>query len=56
MSPKEIKSFVKELSEEMAATQRAIALSNRKLSTLEEKVDRILNQHEKRYVEIGYRG
>jgi 23S rRNA U2552 (ribose-2'-O)-methylase RlmE/FtsJ len=55
MTPEELVSYIKELFEEQKATQRAIALSQSKLTQLEKKVDRILNQHDKRYVEVGYR-
>jgi 23S rRNA U2552 (ribose-2'-O)-methylase RlmE/FtsJ len=55
MNLEELCSYIKELFEEQKATQRAIALNQRKLSQLEKKVDRILNQHDKRYVEVGYR-
>jgi hypothetical protein len=55
MNLKEFQSFAKELFEEMRATQRAIALNQSKLTQLEHKVDRILNQHDKRYIEVGYR-
>jgi hypothetical protein len=55
MNLEELCSSIKELFEEQKATQRAIALNQSKLSQLEKKVDRILNQHDKRYVEVGYR-
>ncbi len=42
-----------QLFEEMQATQRAIALLHRKLSILEERLDRILSRQEKQHVEIG---
>lgn len=55
MNLEDFESFAQELFEEMRATQRAIALIQSKLSQLEQKVDRILNQRDKRYVEVGYR-
>ena len=55
MNLEELYAYLKELFEEQKATQRAIALNQSKLSQLEKKVDRILNQHDKRYVEVGYR-
>ena len=55
MTREELVSYIRELFEEQKATQRAIALSHSKLTQLEQKVDRILNQKEKRYVEVGYR-
>jgi hypothetical protein len=55
VNTEELVSFIKELFEEQKATQRAIALNQSKLTQLEQKVDRILNQHDKRYIEVGYR-
>jgi len=55
MTPEELCSYIQELFEEQKATQRAIALNQSKLAQLEQKVDRILNQRDKRYVEVGYR-
>jgi hypothetical protein len=55
MNTEELVSYIKELFEELKATQRSIALNQSKLAQLEQKVDRILNQHDKRYVEVGYR-
>jgi hypothetical protein len=55
MNTDELVSFIKELFEELKATQRAIALNQSRLTQLERKIDRILNQHDKRYIEVGYR-
>ena len=55
MNIEELCSYLKELFEEQKATQRAIALNQSKLAQLEKKVDRILNQHDRRYIEVGYR-
>lgn len=55
MNLDELVSFIQELFEEQKAIQRAIALNQSKLSQLEQKVDRILNQRDKRYIEVGYR-
>ena len=54
MNLEELCAYIKELFEEQKATQRAIALNQSKLAQFEKKVDRILNQHDKRYVEVGY--
>jgi hypothetical protein len=55
MNLEELCAYIRELFEEQKATQRAIALNQSKLSQLEQKVDRILNQHDKQYIEVGYR-